>query len=142
MILCNCAILYKFMIVKWKNRRGNTESTSQALSKSATTGTAMLLTVSFVFIILTAPILVANAVWPYSTIPYLIFKSLLAVQYLNHGINGILYCVIGSRFRNELKNLFRCSKPDSTFSRCLRTESSTERNVTSAVQEMTGVLSS
>ena len=129
MILCNCAIVYKFMIVKWKNRRGNTESTSQALSKSATTGTAMLLTVSFAFIFLTAPIWIANAVWPYSTIPYLIFKSVLPVQYLNHGINGILYCVIGSRFRNELMNLFRCGKNDSRFSRRSCTESSTVRSV-------------
>ena len=128
MILCNCAIVYKFMIVKWKNRRGNTESTSQALSKSATTGTAMLLAVSFAFIFLTASIWAANAVWP-NSIPVIIFKTCLAFQYLNHGINGILYCVIGSRFRNELRNLFRCSKTDSRFSRPSCTESSIDRSV-------------
>ena len=110
MILCNSAIIYKFLIVKRKNRGGNTDSTSQALSKSTTTGTAMLLAVSFTFIILTAPIWIANIVYPDSTIPISIFESLLAIQYLNHGINGILYCVIGSRFRNELKNLFHCDK--------------------------------
>ena len=132
MILCNCAIVYKFMMVKWKNRRGNTESTSQALSKSATTGTAMLLTVSFTFIFLTAPIWAANAVWP-DSIPVIIFKTCLAFQYLNHGINGILYCVIGSRFRNELKNLFRCGKTDSKCSQRLCTKNSTVRNETTGV---------
>ena len=110
MVLSNLAIIYKFVRVKWKNRQGNTDSTSQALSKSASTSIVLLLTVSFVFIILTSPILIANAVWPNSTIPILIFKSLLAIQYSNHGINGILYCVVGSRFRNELKSLLRCSK--------------------------------
>ena len=94
MTFTNLAIIYKFVSVKWRNRRGNTESTSQALSKSATRGTAMLLIISFAFIILTSPILVANAVWSHS-LPILIFKSLLAFQYLNHGINRILYCIVG-----------------------------------------------
>ena len=132
MLLCNCAIVYKFMIVKWKNRRGNTESTSQALSKSATTGTAMLLTVSFAFIFLTAAIWAANAVWP-DSIPVIIFKTCLAFQYLNHGINGILYCVIGSRFRNELKNLFRCDKTDYKVSQRLCKKNSTVRDETTDV---------
>ena len=41
MIFTNFAIIYKFVTVKWRNRQGNTDSTSQALSKSATRGTAM-----------------------------------------------------------------------------------------------------
>ena len=108
MILCNCAIIYKFMMVKWRNRGSDTDSTSQALSKSTTTGTTMLITISFAYICLTAPIWVANIVWPNSTISVLNFKSLIAIQYLNHGMNGILYCVVGSRFRNELTCLMRC----------------------------------
>ena len=46
MILANFAIIYKFLKAKLRNRDAGTESTSQALSKSATRGTAMLLTVS------------------------------------------------------------------------------------------------
>ena len=101
MAFTNFVIIYKVVTVKWRNRQGNTASTSQALSKSATRGTAMLLTISFAFIFLTSPIMVANAIWPNSTIPVLIFKSLLVIQYLNYGINGILYCIVRSRFRNE-----------------------------------------
>ena len=55
MTLINIAIICKFMIAKWENRQSGTESTNRALSKSATRGTAMLLTVSFAFIILTGP---------------------------------------------------------------------------------------
>ena len=116
MILCYSAIIYKFITVKWKNRLGNTDSTSQALSKSATTGIAMLLTVSFTFIILTSPIVIANTVWS-SEIPLMLDNILRGMAYLNHGINGVLYCVSGSRFRNELKNFLTCkngSHPSST----------------------------
>ena len=60
--ITNCAIIYKFMMAKWKSRYNGTQSTNQALSKSATRGTAMLLTVSFTFIILTGPLAIANAV--------------------------------------------------------------------------------
>ena len=54
MTFTNVAIIYKFVTVKWRNRQGNTDSTSQALSKSATGGTTMLLITSFAFIILTS----------------------------------------------------------------------------------------
>ena len=131
MTFTNFAIIYKFVTVKWRNRQGNTDSTSQALSKSATRGTAMLLTISFAFIILTSPIMVANAVWPNSTIPILIFKSFIAIQYLNHGINGILYCIVGSRFRNELKNLFSHSKKNTRFPLSSHTTNTTVNTTTS-----------
>ena len=135
MAFTNLAIIYKFVTVKWRNRQGNTDFTSQALSKSATRGTAMLLIISFTFIILTSPILVANAVWP-NSIPILIFKSLMAIQYLNHGVNGILYCIVGSRFRNELKNLFSCSKNHDRLYLSSYTKSSVV-NSTTSVKEST-----
>ena len=52
MIIVNGTIIYKFMMAKWKARQGGTESTSQALGKSALNGTAMLITISMAFIIL------------------------------------------------------------------------------------------
>ena len=113
MILANLAIIYKFTVARCKTRDRNTESTNQALSKSATRGTAMLLTVSFTFIILTGPIVVVNSIWPDGSIPDIAFKITITLEYLNHGINGILYCCSGSRFRNELKNLLRLGKNDS-----------------------------
>ena len=54
--LFNLAIIYKFVKAKLKSARsGTNESTNQALSKSAMTGTAILITVSFTFILLTGP---------------------------------------------------------------------------------------
>ena len=94
------------------NRLGTTDSTNQTLSKSATTGLGMLLAISAAFIILTSPAVIANAVWPNSTIPKEIFIAFGALQNLNHAINGVLYCVVGSRFRNELKKLFKCRARD------------------------------
>ena len=96
MLLANFAIIYKFMAAKYKGGM-----TGKALSKSATRGTAMLLTVSFAFIILTGPIAfitVFRIIHP----PYLPTCALL-LEYVNHAINSVLYCISGSRFRNELK---------------------------------------
>ena len=106
-MLANFAIIYKFINAKLKTTRGGTESTNQALSKSATRGTGMLLTVSFAFIILTGPI---SLIYIWKEVPVLAVDITVVLQYLNHGINGILYCVTGSRFRNELKKMFLCRK--------------------------------
>ena len=123
MIIANVAIAYKFLMAKIQSRGGGTESTNQALSKSAMKGTAMLLTVSFAFIILTGPIAFANAMW--EIIPAVIFEITIMLQYLNHGVNCVLYCISGSRFRNELLKTFRCFKKSPS-----RTTSTTATNFT------------
>ena len=113
MLTINSALFYKFMIVKWRKRLETTDSTSQALSKSATTGIGMLLAISVAFITLTSPAVIANAVWPNSTIPMEIFIAFGALQNSNHAINGVLYCIVGSRFRKELKRIFKCKTSNS-----------------------------
>ena len=68
-------------------------------------GTAMVVTVSVTFLILTLPIALNNALGfllHFSPV-YEAFMNL--TQYLNHSINGVLYCIVGYRFRQEfLKN--------------------------------------
>ena len=59
MFITNFAIVFKFMRAKCKS--SSTESTNQALAKSATRGTAMVITVSVTFLLLTAPTGVHNA---------------------------------------------------------------------------------
>ena len=113
MFITNFAIVFKFMGAKCKSDQNNsTESTSQALVKSATRGTAMVVTVSVTFLLLTAPGGVSNALkslvqlW---TIPeYRVFMNI--TSYLNHSINGFLYCIVGTRFRRELFRLFERRK--------------------------------
>ena len=107
--LTNIAIIYKFVRAKMA-ARGGTESTNQALVKSATRGTAILITVSLTFILLTGPINIY-----FSTTTYqhpLIDINLRWPADLNHGINGLLYCVVGSRFRKELTNFLCCRKKE------------------------------
>ena len=111
MFLSNFAIVFKFMRAKFKNNQ-STESTNQALVKSATRGTAMVVTISVTFLILTAQ----NAV--NQTLQHVIYLSsnptyrafMNFTQYLNHSINGVLYCIVVSRFRRELINLFNRKK--------------------------------
>ena len=118
MFITNFAIVFKFMGAKCKPN--STESTNQALVKAATRGTAMVVTVSVTFIILTAPTGVAYAlsrIVQLEDIPlYRVFMNL--TRYLNHSINGVLYIIVGSRFRMELFKLF-CRKErldNTTFS--------------------------
>ena len=63
----------------------------------------MLLTVSFAFIVLSGPIGVLNFFQING--PRFVFWIALTLEYINHAINSILYCISGSRFRNELRNV-------------------------------------
>ena len=112
MFTANCLIILKFMLAKCKNRHGDTESVNQALSKSAVKGTVMLLTVSFAFFILTAPISIAFSIM--DDHPAKAYGVTILLLYLNHSINGVLYSISGSRFRYELKNLFLCYGTEGT----------------------------
>lgn len=108
MIIANAAIVYKFTAAKCKIQNNGTESTSQALIKSGIKGTVMLLTVSFMFIILTSPITVGLAA--VENLHPLVQTSTSLLGYLNHSINGVLYCIVGSRFRTELIHVLRCGR--------------------------------
>ena len=106
MIIINCTIIYKLLMAKWRVKQTGTESTSQALSKNATRGTAMLIIVSVKFIILTGPTVVSLVV---KCRAYPIERIVMnLMQYLNHTINGVLYCIVGTRFRNELLQVVCC----------------------------------
>ena len=117
MFITNFAIVLKFMIAKCK--RNSTESTNQALAKSATRGTAMVVTVSVTFLLLTAPVGLDNAllnVIRIGRIPF--YRAFMNItQYLNHSINGVLYIIVGSRFRRELVNLFNKKQSGKTMYR-------------------------
>ena len=108
MLITNFAIVFKFMRAKC-DENNSTESTNQALLKSATRGTAMVLTVSITFLLLTAPTAVnmtQSSETRLSNYPlYRAFMNL--TQYLNHSINDVLYIIVGSRFRKELLKIFR-----------------------------------
>ena len=126
MLITNFAIVFKFMKAKC-NQDNSSESTNQALSKSATRGTAMVVTVSITFLLLTAPTAVnlrkSNNTQLVNNPLYRTFMNL--TQYLNHSINGVLYIIVGSRFRKELLNIFsRKERPEGlSFSHSVKTTS-------------------
>ena len=102
-------IIYKFIKAKRESTQNSTsESTSQALSKYALKGTAMVLTISIMFIVLTTPVAIdqitARKLTPYP----LYYVFMVSMQYLNHSINGFLYCIVGTKFRQELSKLLKC----------------------------------
>ena len=113
----NVAIVFKFMRAKYKNN--STEHNNESLTKSATRGTAMVVTVSVAFLILTAPTAafqaIPQAVKLGNNPLYSMLKDL--GQFLSHSINFVLYTAVESRFRKEfLKLIFRKKSFDSTSS--------------------------
>ena len=125
MLITNFAIVFKFMTAKC-NENNSSESTNQALVKSATRGTVMVVTVSVTFLLLTAPTAVnipnGTVLLAYNPL-YRAFMNL--TQYLNHSINGVLYVMVGSRFRKELIKIFsRKERPEGlSFSQSVKTTS-------------------
>ena len=114
MIITNCAIIYKFLVARYKNSRSGTASTNQALSKSAVRGSLMLVTVTTTFIILTGP---ASVGFFISKSPHpIVSTTIYLFNYVNHAVNGVLYCVVGSRFRREVMNVLCCHKISRTKS--------------------------
>ena len=106
--LTNICIIYKFIKAKMALKRG-TESTNQALSKSAMRGTAILITVSLTFIILTGPYSIFYTLVENSFDP-VVYVTVHMPTTLNHGINSVMYCIVGSKFRRELMELICCRK--------------------------------
>ena len=130
MSMTNSAIAFRFMTAK-RNHSSSTESTNQALAKSATRGTAMVVTVSVMFLILTAPAAIHSASYKWFALAYTspFYRAFMNLtMYLNHSINGVLYCIVGSRFRGEIfKVIGRKEKLENscTMSSCNNTTSST-----------------
>ena len=129
MSLTNFAIVFKFMTAKCQNNL--TESTNQALVKSATRGTAMVVSVSVTFILLTAPTAVSEALFGWYPLRHnfpLLRAFAIFTHYLNHSINSLLYCIAGSRFRKEVFRIFQKSKrpEDLSFSHSVTSQISIE----------------
>nr|KAI8761976.1 FMRFamide receptor [Biomphalaria glabrata] len=78
--------------------------------------TVLLLTVSFMFILLTLPnniLLICTRVWnqyqkDIESSKYLARTFTELLMYINHSINFFLYCATGNKFRQQILDLFRC----------------------------------
>ena len=82
MLLVNCAITAKFMQAKCENFfQNSTEYTSQALNKYATKGTAMVVTVSVTFIVLTSPVAIDQVMGTKLT-PYPLYYAFMTSMHI------------------------------------------------------------
>ena len=108
--MANMAIIYKFMKTKFDRGKVGTIPTNQALNKAGMRGTAILITVSLTFLVLTSPIAFSAANTASGTIQHTLLASVFAtLSILNHAINSVLYSIVGTKFRNELMALLKCS---------------------------------
>ena len=109
--ITNMLIIYKFIKANRNKGAGSTSSTNQALSKAGMRGTAILITVSLTFIILTGPVsFYSIIITDIEDLNMLLARLFEILANLNHAINSVLYCVVGTKFRNELKALLKCVK--------------------------------
>ena len=107
MLLANAAIIYKLMYIKYYGM----SRTNESVSKSSTRGNVMVVTVSLTFIILTSPRAVDSCIQLKLSNTQFGRLFVVSKQYLNHSINGILYCTFVEKFRYELwKVLLFCRK--------------------------------
>ncbi|KAF6027794.1 hypothetical protein EB796_013899 [Bugula neritina] len=115
LLVLNVIIL--FFVGKANKRRQNMAKNSKSSNHALT---VMLLSITFAFLILTAPAVVIhilrekgepyfNLTDPSDFAKYTLTRQVSRVLlYLNHSINFFLYCVAGPKFRNELKLMFSC----------------------------------
>ena len=108
------------MILKIKEARRKQAELRVESQENSGQVTAMLLTVSIAFFVLTIPrslflILVKQGIWDYMATPYsysvylLINTILRLLADLNHCVNFLLYVASGSSFRKEIRKLCPCS---------------------------------
>ena len=134
-LVLNTLITYKL----WKNRkafqtmlRRNRDHPSHKSTQYRVT--VMLLTVSFVWLLLTAPFTLRSLMDNVQVVrssqdkaSYFLAKTIcFMLMYLNHGVNFILYCLTGNKFRSELSNAFTLRQRPLTRDISLRTCTTTK----------------
>lgn len=107
------------MSSQFQNRRKSEQSHTLKTSRL----TAMLLSITFAFILLTAPSMIVHIIreqaifdqsQPSNVAKYILTRQVLRLTlYLNHSINFFLYCVAGTKFRRELAAMICCPRVDS-----------------------------
>ena len=111
-LFLNLAITFRL----WSNRMAISRATSDSDTGSASRAsqnriTVMLLTVSFVWLILTAPFMLRSVLTIHDgsqqkkAQTFLFETTCFLLLYVNHGINFYLYCLAGRRFRQDLQNV-------------------------------------
>ena len=131
----NCLIILKVYKTQRKRKRAQALSNHYRAHKQSSM-TAMLFTLNIVFLITTSPVSIYNIIdsYQYSTgrrPGYMIFWWAIVnmLMYTNNAINFLLYCLSGSVFRKEAKQIFCSFKSrNSSYALNSRTNSKTHNN--------------
>ena len=123
LVFCNIAIIYRVKVSSQHILRNESSNSNAIHNRSvasrksqASSLTAMLLITSTAYVVLTTPVCVMVI---YKNIfgsdlddamQSLVWAILSMMQYMNNCVNFVLYCVTGTRFRAELRNLCCRSK--------------------------------
>ncbi len=98
LFILNLAIIVKLMVIKMKPM----ESTKN-LSNLFMSTVYMLLSVSLAFVALTTPIAILDISDSLESVDFGSTFRMAAIflSYVQHGCNGFLYCLVGTKFRKE-----------------------------------------
>ncbi|CAF0749550.1 unnamed protein product [Brachionus calyciflorus] len=106
MVVCNINIIHKVLLTKNKTNGKNLKRLRKIKGMCV-----MIVSVSVIFFILEAPILIficliqgsyIQSTWPYIELFWTIMNLMM---YTNHVINFLSYCMTGTKFRRELLRL-------------------------------------
>lgn len=122
LVVGNILIFVKVLISRRAiNRQVSTYSTSsqQRRDSKFSSMTAMLIAVNCVFLVCNIPsraFMIENTSWSFDTCGHNYAKMSLLwcifnlLMYVNNSVNFLLYIISGSRFRNEIKEIFKRRK--------------------------------
>lgn len=80
----------------------------QSSSHNSAVSTVMLLSTSFIYVLLNAPHCVLSVLWMADIVTYQTYVIAWALMQPIYAYNFFVYIIIGHRFRYELNELFRC----------------------------------
>lgn len=122
LVVGNILIFVKVLISRRAiNRQVSTYSTSSQQQRDSkfSSMTAMLIAVNCVFLVCNIPsraFMIENTSWSFDTCGHNYAKMSLLwcifnlLMYVNNSVNFLLYIISGSRFRNEIKEIFKRRK--------------------------------
>ncbi len=103
-IFCNACVIYKACLSNRRWQHGEERSSKLA----GMTGTLMLVSISH--FLLSSPVSFTLILFEMDMISDFDFKFMmnisLVLSEINHAVNFFLYCITGSKFRNEIKLMF------------------------------------
>ena len=117
LIICNCMIICKIVKLR-RERRDLTTSSSRLKSDDSNSMSAMLVSISALFLLTQTPLVVTTIIekgldhesvsQEYIQRFYIVEAVFRILQFVNNVANFFCYCISGRKFRQELLSIVRC----------------------------------